>query len=412
MRNAHETKSTRLKSMNADVIAYERELVRRPALAPENGGTGEHDKAAYIITTLKKEALTFRDYPVKDARVPKGYRPNFCFIRPGIDTTRTFWIIAHMDVVPEGDRSLWKSDPFKLRVKKDTLIGRGVLDNNFAIVAGMLFLKTIARDTTPPPVNAGVFFFADEEVGSRYGIEGVLKRYKNVFGRNDIVYVPDMGSPDGAMMEVAEKSMVWMTMTVRGKQAHGSLPNHGRNAHRAAAYLVTAMDAMRAAKFGERDAMFDHPFTSVEPTRVKNNVTNINTIPGEQVISFDCRLLPQHSIASFMKAVTAVQRSVAKKFGITITRTIQQQHSSLPPLPVDSTALTLMRGAVKDVFSKKMQVYGVGGGTCAYFLRERGINAVVCGKGKETAHAPNESVAIRDITDYSKLFLNALKRLS
>jgi len=54
---------------------------------------------------------------------------------------------------------------------------------------------------------AKYFFVADEESGSKHGIQYLLKQHGDIFQRGDFIVVPDAGVPGGAMIEVAEKSI-------------------------------------------------------------------------------------------------------------------------------------------------------------------------------------------------------------
>ncbi len=65
-------------------------------------------------------------------------------------------------VVPPGDRSLWKTDPFKLVRVNDRLIGRGVEDNGQAIVASIFALRTIKDLGLRPSRDVSLFLVSDE----------------------------------------------------------------------------------------------------------------------------------------------------------------------------------------------------------------------------------------------------------
>ncbi len=81
-----------------------------------------------------------------------------------------------------------------------------------------------------PPVNYGVILASDEEVGSKYGIQYIINKEPNLISSKDLVLVPDAGNADGTMIEIAEKGILWVKVTVYGKQAHASLPELGLNA--------------------------------------------------------------------------------------------------------------------------------------------------------------------------------------
>ena len=75
--------SQRLDTYQGQVIELQRQLVCRVALAPEVGGTGEADKAAFLTEVLKSWGLEVHNYPAPDDRVPGGERPNLVTYLPG-----------------------------------------------------------------------------------------------------------------------------------------------------------------------------------------------------------------------------------------------------------------------------------------------------------------------------------------
>ncbi len=91
------------------VIDLYRGFIPIKALAPENGGDGgEWDRANYLLDVVRRYFDEVRVIEAPDNRVSRGgSRPNIVALIKGLDKSRTYWVIAHMDTVPEGDRSLW-----------------------------------------------------------------------------------------------------------------------------------------------------------------------------------------------------------------------------------------------------------------------------------------------------------------
>ncbi|MFH1754236.1 MAG: M20/M25/M40 family metallo-hydrolase, partial [Candidatus Latescibacterota bacterium] len=218
-----------------EAIKLQTELTAIPALGPESDGEGEEKKTDYLKKYLRSIGVTnLREYKAPDKRVPCGYRPNVVALLPGRKKSPRLWIMAHTDVVPPGDLSKWSGDPWQVRVEGDKLIGRGVEDNQSGMVSALLAMKAFEDTGVTPHYPVGLMLVADEETGSKYGLGYVIERHKDLFKKEDIIIVPDAGDPKGSMIEVAEKSILWIKFHTIGKQSHGSTPEKGRNAHKAA----------------------------------------------------------------------------------------------------------------------------------------------------------------------------------
>ena len=200
------------------VIEYQTRMTELPALGPENGGTGEMPKALYLEGLLRELGVTdILRIDAPDPRVPDGVRPNVIARIPGA-SPRRLWILGHMDVVPPGELSYWKTDPWKVVVDGDKIRGRGVEDNQQAIVCGLLIAQELKAQGITPDLSLGLIFVSDEETSSRYGIHYILKTHADLFGPDDFVVVPDYGVADGSSIEISEKGQLWMRVEVLGHQ--------------------------------------------------------------------------------------------------------------------------------------------------------------------------------------------------
>jgi len=394
------------------VIDLQTNMIACEAVSPHEGGKGEGAKAAYLLSVMKN--MKFDEVSVinvKDPKAPNGVRPNIVAKYYGQNKKKTLWVMAHLDVVPAGDLNLWKTDPFKAVVKGDKIYGRGAEDNHQGLVSGFLAVKAMMDCGVRPPCTYALLLNADEEVGSEFGICAILKKHRKLFGKEDAFIVPDGGQSDGMLVEVAEKNMLWVKFTVTGKPAHASLPATGINTHRAAAYLVTALDEALHKKFNKKDRLFAPESASTfEPTKHELNVTNVNTIPGKEVFYFDCRVLPCYTNDAVMAEIKKIVKTIEKRFRVKVTVETPIHESSKPTLPKEEL-VKLTCEAVKAVYKKAPRAAGVGGGTVGAFLRNEGYPVVVYSKLDETMHQPNENSSIKNTLGDAKVFVRVAMNL-
>ncbi len=397
-----------LDSERDTVIDLQRALVAVPALSPDNGGEGERAKADKLKEWLAEQGLpAVKEYNAPDDRVPCGHRPNMSLIIPGQDAARTLWVIAHLDVVPVGDRALWNTDPFKLEIEGDIVRGRGVEDNHQGVVSTALLAKALKTHNVTPPINYGILFVADEETGSKYGLDYVLEHYGELFKKNDLFLVPDFGTPTGEAVEIAEKSMLWLKITVTGKQCHGSMPHKGINSLRAAADFILKIERLKQI-FGDSDPIYDPPASTFESTKKEANVENINTVPGRDVFYIDCRVLPHYKLDDVMAEIRKLGDEVIKTHGVIIDYEKVQYKQAAKATPEDSDIVKRLMPAIKAVYGGQPKAIGVGGGTVAAFLRAKGYHAVVWANLEDNAHQPNERSSIKRTIGDAKVMARVL----
>jgi len=395
--------SKRIEQFRDEMVDLQVRLCALPAIAPSSGGEGESRKAEFLASFLRDngfEGLTLIKAPDLDA--PDGYRPNLLAVYKGRSAARTNWVMTHLDVVPPGELAMWRGDPFKAWVEKGRVYGRGVEDNQQDMVASLFALKAFRAEGLRPAFDVGIALVADEETGSRKGIQYVIE-HDNPFRKQDLIVVPDAGNEKGTLIEVAEKSLLWLKIKTVGRQTHAANPEKGVNAFKAASFLITELETLHR-RFPARDRLFDSPLSTFEPTKKESNVPNINTIPGEDVFYLDSRILPAYAVETVEKKIRALADRIETRFGVRVEIEVKQKAPAAPPTSVRAPVVQALKRAVKAVYKKDARAAGIGGGTVAALFRHSGFSAACWSKIEDTAHQPNEYCVIDNMVGDAKVY--------
>lgn len=388
------------------------ELIKRPAVNPSFGGEGEYEKAMFLVETIKEWGFDdIKTINAQDPRAKMNIRPNVLAYIKG-EVKDRLWILTHLDVVPPGDLSAWTiTKPFEPKVFNGKVYGRGSEDNGQSMVASLIAAKALLESEVRPKRTIVLAFVSDEEAGSKYGLQYLMENHKYLFNKTDVALVPDAGESDGGFIEVAEKGIVWSRLRIKGLQVHASIPHKGINPHRVGAELISGIDKLMKERYNSINRLFEPPYTTCEPTMVKNSSGSPNIIPGEHEITIDCRLLPEHNIDDLLRDIKDVFEQIAFKYAKKADNEIYpkleieviQRGDPAPPTPIDSPIVQSLVKSLKELRGIEPRIGGIGGGTVGSFFRKIGIPAVVWSTIDETAHMPNEYCKIENLLADAKV---------
>ena len=286
------------------------------------------------------------------------------------------------------------------------LYGRGVEDNQQGLVSMLLLAEALHATGLTPELTLGLVFMADEETGNTFGLAHILAAAPELFRQDDLFIVPDSGSPSGADIEVAEKSIAQFKVHTRGLQGHASTPHKARNALTAAAAAITSLSEL-GRDFPQEDPLFDPPCSTFVPTRHDANGPGINIIPGEDVFYLDCRLLPGIDPDAVLAATRQRVAPIARHHGTDIDVELvhlQKASASAPNCP----AARALVAAVQEIYGVEARPTGIGGGTVAALLRQAGLPAVVWSCIRNTCHQHNEHSSISATIRDAQVFAHVL----
>ncbi len=391
--------------MKKQIIELQRLLTAIPAINPESGGKGEWEKANALTDYLRDNGFpepVHHDTP--DPRVPEGTRPNITVRLEGKKRKPCIWVMTHIDIVPPGEKidsdhwKGWNTNPYKLHVEGDLMFGRGVEDNQHSLVASVIAAQRLLNSNSRPPNDVALLFVSAEETGSEYGLKYLLDEHEDMFSKDDIIIAPDGGNEDGSMIEVAEKSVLWLNFHIEGKQTHASTPQFGSNSFLAMSEMVMELHRQLHDSFTDQDDIYRPSYSTFEPTRHDRNVPNANTISGEENFSFDCRVIPSHPLDEVIDKIHAIAGQIDKRYETKTGIEIENRLDAPPPTAHDAPAVKLLLEALKNCRGIKGRPLGLGGSTVAALFREKGYPAVVWSTIKGVAHQVNEHASISNIS--------------
>lgn len=332
------------------------------------------------------------------------------FVRlPGADPGRGALLIhGHLDVVP-AEAADWSVHPFSGAVSDGYVWGRGAVDMKDMCGMMLAVARHFKRDGIVPPRDLVFAFVADEESGGEYGahwlvehrpdlFDGVSEAIGEVGGFSITVPRRDGGERRLYLIETAEKGLLWMRLTARGRAGHGSMI-HDDNAvtaiaeavarlgrHQFPVVLSDSVSEFLAAISAETGYTFDPDSPDLDgaiaklgpiarlvgatlrdtanPTMLKAGY-KANVIPATAEAVVDCRVLPGRQ--------AAFEREIDQIIGPDVTREWISELSSYET-SFDGDLVDAMNAAVLALDPDARTVpYMLSGGTDAKAFAKLGI---------------------------------------
>ena len=362
---------------------------------------GEAECARWVVEQLEEVGYTCEYI---EAGAPG--RANVFARLEGADRSRgALMLHGHLDVVP-AEASDWSVHPFSGAVEDGYVWGRGAVDMKDMVGMIIAVARHFKRNGITPPRDLVFAFVSDEEAGGNYGckwlvenrpdlFDGVTEAVGEVGGFSLTVPRRDGGERRLYLVETAEKAMMWMRLTSRGRAGHGSMV-HDDNAvtaiaeavaklgrHQFPIVLTDTVEQFLAAVSEETGYSFDPTSPDIEGTVAKlggiarivgatlRDTANptmlkagykVNVIPATAEAVVDCRVLPGRQ-AEF-------EREVDELIGPDVTR---EWITALPSYetPFDGELLDAMNGAILATDpDARIVPYMLSGGTDAkHFIR-------------------------------------------
>jgi len=218
--------------------------------------------------------------------------------------------------------------------------------------------------------------------------------------------------PEENELCLEQRGVVWARFRVRGKMAHGAMPEAGINPIAGLGRLLAAAPALerRLRKACEKSRHLKPP--TVTPTIIqgpppKVGVPQSNVIPAVAETTFDIRLTPGITSDDIRAELEAVCHAAAGQSGLKVEwEPVNAFRLATKVDPSEALVQAMIRG-VKQATKRAPRYGGVPGSTDGTILRmELGIPIVTCGPGDRLIpHQVDEFVSADQVVEAAKIYV-------
>ncbi len=384
----------------AELIDLTRALIRISSVVrPGEPGATEAAVAQHVESWLAKQGF---DLEVEEAAPG---RPNVVAWLGEKGSGKSLLLEGHTDVVTEGNPAEWTHPPFGADLVDGRIYGRGAADMKSGLAAAMVAATAIKRGGAPLNGRLVVGALVDEE-GDMIGVKHLCT---TAIGRElDAAIICE---PEQNELCLEQRGVVWARVAIRGRMAHGAMPEAGVNPITALGAVLNEVPALerRLRKLCRRSPHLRPP--TVTPTIARAPVQGVeqsNVIPSSARVLLDVRLTPgpdETAVAGEIEA--ACRRAMARCPGTTIEWEPVNGYRLATKVERSEPLVRAMVAGVRQATGRRAVFGGVPGSTDGTILRmQLGIPIVTCGPGHRLIpHQADEYVDVAELVDAARIYV-------
>ncbi|RWU21148.1 acetylornithine deacetylase [Pseudomonas alkylphenolica] len=271
------------------------ELTRRLLRFDTTNPPGNEQPCAAFLATLLAEA----GFTTTLHELAPGRASLVAYLGNG--EGRPLCFTGHLDTVPLG-KAPWSVDPFAGEIRDGRLYGRGSSDMK-AGIAAFISAALQVRSLIADGPGVVLVLTASEETGCQ-GAAALLRDGVDQHRAGAII----VGEMTANYPLIGHKGALWLSLSARGKSAHGSMPERGDNALYKAARALGKIEHYRVTAQ-------PHPVlgnTSISAGTLHAG-SSINVVPDLAELGVDIRSLPGMSHSEAREALlSALQPDICE----------------------------------------------------------------------------------------------------
>ena len=372
-----------------------KELIKFPSITPVDAGIMKFLEKKLKKLGFKTKIIEFKEKnfrPVKNLYAKIGNKePNFCYA-------------GHLDVVPPGNLNDWVVNPFKPTIKQGHLIGRGANDMKSSIAAFISAVSIFLNKNHKFNGSISLLITGDEEGDAINGTKKVVDYLKKKKEKISFCLVGEPTNPNklGEMIKIGRRGSLTGKLIIDGIQGHVAYPQRANNP---STTIVEILDELKNIKFDSGTKDFQP--TNLEVTRININNSADNVIPGSAEATFNIRFNNKHSSSSIKKRIGKILKKISKKNKSKFK--IEYRVSGEAFLTKPNNITFMIQNIIKKITKIKPKLSTTGGTSDARFIRKISP-CLEFGLVGKNMHKVNESVALKDLKNLSKIYHNILQK--
>ena len=367
-----------------DPLALTEALIARPSVTPLDAGALDVIGAALDRLGFTVTRLRYGEIENLFARIG-GEGPHFCYA-------------GHSDVVPSGDATGWRSDPFAPVLRDGVLYGRGACDMKGAIAA---FIAATAARLEQGKLNGSLSLLI---TGDEEGVatDGTVRVLDWMAEHNQIPDFCLVGEPTskvrlGDTVKIGRRGSMNARITVRGRQGHVAYPQRADNpVHR----LVRAVAELTAQPLDTGTDWFEPSSLQLTSIDVGNAATNV--IPASAEARLNIRFNELHDSAKLSAMLRRVVDAHAPESDVTISVS-GESFLTQPGPEVDRLRAAIARETGID------PALDTGGGTSDARFISRFCKVAEFGLVGASMHQVDECVPVAELHALTRIYGGVLR---
>lgn len=388
-------------ALQEPTLALSQTLMARPSVTPDDADCQEIISKQLAQHDFVAEYLYFGD----DKQTGQHAQVKNLWLRRG-QTSPVFCFAGHTDVVPTGEMSNWRFDPFTPTLADGHLWGRGAADMKTAIAAFVVAADKFANDYPNHQGSIAMLITSDEEGPS---INGTVKVIETLEARQEKIDYCLVGEPSstgvlGDVIKNGRRGSLGGVLTVTGKQGHVAYPHLAVNPiHEFSA----ALDEFVHTQWDNGNDHF--PATSMQLSNINAGTGANNVIPETLTAVFNFRFSTETNAEALKEQTHAI---FDKYFANSDAHyQIDWKLSGNPFLTAKGELVAAAQTAIKAELGLDTQLSTSGGTSDGRFIAPTGAQVVELGVRNATIHQVDEKVEVADLGKLAAVYYRMLTEL-